>query len=90
MALVSWSAKRSVHAAVDLSICRVLNHSIILIFSLQITWADLAYFSVLAPWTEQYGDYVLPDTLPHLKKLIELVGNGNIKSYIDSQPKTAV
>lgn len=57
---------------------------------MQVTWADLAYFSFFGPMTERFGDAVISAS-PHLKKLIDHVGNTpNIKKYIETRPKTAL
>lgn len=58
--------------------------------SLQITWADLAYYSFFSPMMERLGEAIL-DSTPHLKKLVAHVGNiPQIKKYVETRPKTAL
>ena len=53
------------------------------------TWADLAFYSYFAPMIENYGDFIIPSTAPHMRNLITNVGNiPQIKKYVDSRPKT--
>jgi hypothetical protein len=57
---------------------------------LQITWADLAYYSFFSPMTERFGDSVIENS-PHLKKLVEHVANiPQIKKYVETRPKTTL
>jgi len=53
------------------------------------TWADLAFYSYFAPMIENYGDFIIPSTAPHIRNLITNVGNiPQIKKYVEFRPKT--
>lgn len=58
---------------------------------MQVTWADLAYYSILVPMAEMHGEELILDSTPHVKKLCDQVGDiPQIKKWVESRPKTAI
>ena len=58
-----------------------------ILFFLQVTWADLAYYTFFSMILERFPD-TLKDT-PHFKRLLSTVENmPQIKKWIDVRPKT--
>lgn len=56
----------------------------------QITWADLAYYSLFAPMVELHGEAIIQKS-PRLKSHIDRVGNvPQIKKYVENRPKTTL
>jgi len=56
---------------------------------MQLTWADLAYYSFLVPMGEHFGENLIMGSYPHVKKLCDRIGNiPQIKKYVESRPKT--
>lgn len=59
--------------------------------SFQLTWADMAYYSLFAPMAEMYGEEIILPNSPQLKKLCDQIGEiPQIKKYVESRPKTAI
>nr|QJE50396.1 glutathione S-transferase sigma [Diaphanosoma celebensis]QST14966.1 GSTsigma1g protein [Diaphanosoma celebensis] len=55
----------------------------------QVTWADLSYFSWFSFLQNKMGHVLKLNDTPHLKKLIEHIGNvPSIKEWIEKRPKT--
>ena len=53
------------------------------------TWADLSYFSWFSSLKDEVGDALKMKDTPHLKKLIDHIGNvPSIKQWIEKRPKT--
>ena len=62
----------------------------LILYSLKITWADLAYYGYFSFLVEKFGEPFLKVT-PKLKALIERVEKlPNIQKWLEVRPKTDI